>query len=272
MASATNSPSEFKLPDLVVLALILLPGFLSERVAAYYGISPSLSEIETVASALAFTLVNVACVIAGSKLWALIARRPQPSLAALFSPATPLLSMRFISSVLLVSVVTGLAWAYLDSHNLLFRARVSARSSRSPVWNTVFLEHTYPSRFYSHAIIAVASGAVYSGPVILYSQEETDGMVFLRPAFIDAPPATASESSQTSPPYAGRCRIPGGLLLFRTSIHSVAFRDPLKELVRACRDDEIAAFLRVLEKSPQASEARSSGKRTPSSERQKQPR
>ncbi len=101
-----NSQHEFKLPDLLVLALILLPGFVSERVAAYYGLSPSLSEIETVASALAFTLVNVACVIAASKLWAIIARRPQPSVATFFSPATPLLSMRFIGTVLLVSLFT----------------------------------------------------------------------------------------------------------------------------------------------------------------------
>lgn len=237
------SQDERKLPDLLLLAFILLPGFLSERVAAYYGISPSLSEIETIASALAFTLVNVACVLAGLKLWACLARRPQPSLATLLS--APLLSGRFIGSVLLVSVLTGLAWAYLDSHNLLFRANVSARSSRSPVWDTVLLEHTYPSRFYRHAIVAVDGGAVYSGPVILYSQEDAEGMVFLRPAFVEAPPAASPLPPQTAPPYTGRCRIPGGLLLFRTSIHSVAFRDPLKEVVRPCRDDEVAAFVQA---------------------------
>ena len=47
---ADVKPEPVKLPDVLVVAFTLLPGFLSERVAAYYSLSPRLSEVETVAS------------------------------------------------------------------------------------------------------------------------------------------------------------------------------------------------------------------------------
>lgn len=223
-----EAPESLKVPDVLAVALLLLPGFVSEGVIRYYGNSPQLSEVQTVASALVFTLFNLVIALG---LWRLIAsrKRQPPALTALL--ASPV----FLALLLAVSLLVGAAWTLADSRDWLFRFPLSARTSRTDVWGKAFQENVVHSK--RHTVVTLGDGRVFSGIVRFVSEGETDSAVFIRPAFVEL----VGEMPQ---PALLRCTIVGGLLVPKASIQTIAFRDPLKEVIPPCTDLQLAASLR----------------------------
>jgi hypothetical protein len=224
------------LPESFALAFMLLPGFLSEGVVRYYSTSTPLSEIETIASALTFTLLNAAIAVAVLRL---ITRTPLRN--ATRSPG-------FIALVILVSLVTGAAWTVIDSRGWLFSIPLTDRTSRSDVWDNAMQQSVTLAR--RQVLVTLVDGRVYSGIVYMMSESDPAHTLFLRPAFTEV-----ARSSSTGVAVE-RCAIVGGLLIPRAAIQLVAFRDPLKQQVAPCSDGDVAASLRGLPPATPASPAR----------------
>lgn len=223
-------PSDQKLPDTLTLVLVLLPGFVSEGVVRYYHASPKLSEVETVASALIFTLVDLALVLAIWRLSDVLRNRDSRPLSSLVE------SPVFLISLILVAMLAGGAWAVVDQRNLVFRILpLTERASRADVWDRAFQMSVVRGR--KHIVVRLTDGGVYSGVAASISEGESEAGIFLQPAFVEGIGTPPASRAATSP----RCAIAHGLLVPKASIQLVAFRDPLPYKVDRCSDVELTA-------------------------------
>lgn len=145
-----------KLPDAIWVAGLLLPGFITERVASYFATFPPQSDAELLSAALAFTLVDVLLAIAVvSLLGVCIAafRKPHavgPRMGLFDSFKNERrrrqLLLLFVPVQVAVAVAVGMTWARLEESNVFFRLASSSRSSRADVWYTVFHENAVRGR------------------------------------------------------------------------------------------------------------------------------
>lgn len=130
-----------KLPEALLLAILLFPGFISERVAAYLTTFPKQSDAEIVAGALSFTLFDLILTAAlmGLACYAIAAvkQRSWRTLPKLPRGYRPLLLPGAVA-LLVVSVGVGWLWAYVEENNLVYRALGTTRQSRSDTWTTAF--------------------------------------------------------------------------------------------------------------------------------------
>lgn len=147
-SAGPSEPAGVKLPESLLLVLLLFPGFVSERVANYFATFPSQSDTEVVVSALSFTLFNL--VIAWFVLWlmrlvAWVFRHPRSPKPSLLTGGRWLLAP-YAFVVLAVAVLVGWTWAYAESEDLVFEWLGTARQSRSDAWTTSFARNARRAR------------------------------------------------------------------------------------------------------------------------------
>jgi hypothetical protein len=165
-----------KWPDAVLTGLLLLPGFITIRVSEYYATGAKLSDVELVASALAFTLVAVvaALVICRGFDWA-CRRETATGTAALLRPL-------FLTTVVVVSAVLGYGWAWLDASDRAYVIAPTPRASRQPLWQWLFDTNAKQAEP-QFVKIVLEDGTTYFGPPTRYARSE-DGQeaLFIGPA------------------------------------------------------------------------------------------
>lgn len=161
-----------KLPDTLAIAMLLFPGFLSERVSEYFSTAPKLSDVQLVAAALAATVINLLLAM-------LLSPRLRKRHATQGLPFGLMFSrVDFLIKVFAISIVTGLVWAWIDSNNLLFRIHVSERTSRADPWETAL--HANARRDRPHFVRVVTKDVgTYHGNPLHYSQGGSDRTLVL---------------------------------------------------------------------------------------------
>ncbi len=152
--------------------LILMPGFITQRVYAYFATSEKLSDMEVVASALAFSIINFGIAVAA---WRTLARGREAERV----------HGGFIALVVGVSVFVGLAWAKVDSGGLIYKwSPITVRVSNTSPWATTFRENQ--KNWKALVRVHVKEGNIYHGYPHFFS-ENGDGhnQLFLMPAYIE---------------------------------------------------------------------------------------
>lgn len=155
--SPAVSPIVSHVPEAVLVACLLLPGFISERVAAYFTAFPPQSDAELVASALAFTLLDILLSLAllwivrtGLRLLRFLylglrnRRFIPPSWPSLYDTSGGFIAT-FALALLLTSITAGRVWALAEESNIVFRMTGSSRESRSDIWYTTFHDNALRS-------------------------------------------------------------------------------------------------------------------------------
>lgn len=196
-----------KLPDTLAIAILLFPGFLSERVSEYFSAGPKISDVQIVAAALAATVLNllVALLIAllfSRKMRRLVADRGL-SLGFLFA------RVDFLILVFVISIFNGLIWAAIDSSNVLFNSGVTQRASRADPWETVFRSNAKHEHRYFVRVVTKDLG-VYHGSPLYYPQGGTDRTLVLDLAQWELGSGKADERSHPDGSAVVRC-VPVGL-------------------------------------------------------------
>jgi hypothetical protein len=179
--------------------LILMPGFLTQRIYAYFATTTKASDFEVIASALAFSIVNFAIAVA---IWRIFGG----DLGAAGIPG------HFIALLLGVTVATGLAWVWVDSSGIVYRwAPVTSRVSNTSPWATSLRENVV--RWKAMVRVQVKDGDVYHGWPYYFSEDgEGKNQLFLKPAFLE---------DQTGCP-----RVKGpGVFLIEDQIKTIEFLD-----------------------------------------------
>lgn len=156
-----------KLPDSLLIVLLLFPGFLSERVASYLSTSPPLGDLELIASALAATLFNV--IMALGVICLLRRRRPHARMIA---------DGGFLAAVLVVSLLSGVGWAVIDSNNVVFGLHLTERASRAEPWETVFRANA-ASKDPDFVRVVTKGSGIYHGQPLYYPQGGSDKALVL---------------------------------------------------------------------------------------------
>jgi len=152
--------------------LILMPGFLTQRIYAYFATTSKLSDFEVVASALAFSIVNFVTALA---LWRLFRG----------SREAEHIHGGFIALLLGVTVAVGLAWVKIDSSAVIYRwLPVTSRVTNTSPWATSFRENLV--RWKAMVRVHVKDGNVYHGWPYYFSEEgEGKNQLLLKPAFVE---------------------------------------------------------------------------------------
>lgn len=229
------------MPDLLLLALILFPGFLTERTADYFAASPKIADVQLVVVALAATLLNlgITLILLRPLMGGWLGWRGKDIVGLLLSPS-------FVAVIASVSITSGIAWAYIDAGNWIFRAlNITDRISRADAWDTAFLENR--KRKCPQGIkgecpwfvrIITKDGEIYHGNPARYSQGGAERAIYLdfarrevlrvRPK--SAAKAAVSESKGVPDPREAVVCLPvgegdqGNLLVLREQIRLVEFR------------------------------------------------
>jgi hypothetical protein len=214
-----------KWPDAVSTAFLLLPGFITIRVSEYYSTGDKLSEVETVASALAFTLVTLVCALL---LW----RAGERVFSGVYSPISGVGQRApFLALIVTMAIGFGFLWAWADSHDVAYRVSPTRRVSRQPMWQWLFdsnAARTEP-RFVK---VMLEDGTTYFGPPARYSRSEGAETLYLEPAAKiegrkakdtkEGLKADGAEESMSS--KLRRCReVVGGVLVRKEAVDIVEF-------------------------------------------------
>jgi hypothetical protein len=234
-----------KVPDSLAVAILLFPGLLAERVAAYFIDTPKGEPLQLAASALAATLFALAVTL----VVAFCLRRwfPPADFRGLKLQQIALTPM-FIVSVTLVAIGTGFLWAYLESHDRLFLISPSDRISRRDVLSKS-LEHATAKGY--HARIVVADVGVFHGH-IRYIDPASGGGLYVDNAVIELADERASVrmKAELQKCKAAECRIPiacvnvgkgalGAVFLPMNRVRSIEFRPALDTEKRKDKAGEI---------------------------------
>jgi hypothetical protein len=256
--------SGLKVPDLLLLAIVLFPGFLTERVSEYFAASPKVADIQLVSFALAATLINlgITLLLVRPVLGDWLRWTGKNIVELVMLPS-------FIIAVSLVAVANGMLWAYVDAGNLIFGTlKVTDRVSRADPWDVAFLHNRQrecpdvikdkerqaakaknqpqPKSFAPcpwYVRVVTKDGEVYHGNPELYSQGGNERALYLEFARREVPKesAAAAKNRRTKPddPAAKPSADPrtpvvclpvgtpdgnGGLLLLKDQIRLIEFR------------------------------------------------
>jgi len=195
--------------EVLLLGLLLVPGVLTQLVAAYFVEAPALSGYEAVAAALAGTLLNVAIAIGGARAL----YRIFPGLD-FKGQALPQIAARpgFLVLVAIVSVLTGIAWAYVDGHDLLYgKVGVSDRVSRRDVLNKS-VKYAHNHKFLAR--LETVDGVIYHGHLEVFDPS-VNGAVLLTEAQQEVPEQRTVQRLNVELEKCGSsgCRIPVRCLL-----------------------------------------------------------
>ncbi len=234
-----------KVPDSVLLAILLFPGLLAERVAAYFVDTPKGEPFQLAASALAATLFAVAAtlvVAVGLRRWF-----PRSDFRGLKLHQIALMPT-FIIVVTVVAIGTGFLWAYLESHDRLFLVSPSDRISRRDVL-LKSLEHATKKSY--HARIVTADAGVFHGH-ILYIDPASSGGLYLDNAVVELADERASPrlKVELQKCKTAQCRISvacinvgkgarGAVFLPMDRVRSIEFRPALDTEKRKDKTGEI---------------------------------
>jgi hypothetical protein len=216
-----------KLPDQLALILLLLPGFVTQRISEYYSTGAKLSDIETLASALAFTLFDALITLA---IW----RGAEWFFGIGSTPALTRLVYRppFLALMLLVSTALGFAWAAADARNWLYLVSPTSRSTRQPLWDTRFSENarltvTSPEgpQIRKGLILVVGTdGAYYLGtPKLSSDAVDKEEALLLEPAAVIRPRPSRRAGEAVDNPGLASCRLSPSVLLQKNAIRVVEF-------------------------------------------------
>jgi len=208
------------MPEAILVALLLLPGFLTERIAAYFSSFPPQSDAELIASALAFTLVDLvaAWLLTGLLLSAVFIVR----LLASWVKGTAAPSFRaphrygviFIVIALAFGAALGRWWAWAEESDFFFHHFGSSRATRADVWYWVFHENAQRTaerarvwteakatcidapapdltktfalpKLVQYVRVVSTSGEVYEGSPSRFSGDRAAGSLFIEPASVE---------------------------------------------------------------------------------------
>ena len=157
--------------------LILLPGFVSARVARMMSARSQQSELERVIEALIFSFFTyvVYLVAFGPRLpleW-----RPEPNMPVHYSFQVFRFRLLFLAAV---ALLLGFLWGYVKGHDsllkLLRKCKLTDRTSRESVWNDVFVSLSGTVQ------IGIADGTMAIGWLARYSDTGDERAVFLEKA------------------------------------------------------------------------------------------
>jgi hypothetical protein len=245
-------------PDTLLIVFLLFPGFLAERVAEYFSSAPELKDFQLVAAAFGGTLAIV------SFTWAITYSFHKSFGWRGLSLQQLAIRPSFIVANAFISIVAGVAWAYVDSHGLIFRLGITERVSRRNAWEVAFVEN---ARRVSPMYVRVEteSGEVYHGYQAFFSQGMEDRSLLLKFARKEKRQISAKKQDESpniitllSPrdcTYVGTDK-EGQVLILKEQIKNVEFRpaafgpksneysceewrptEPLKELSKTHRAD-----------------------------------
>ena len=150
--------------------LILLPGFLSQRIAQYFGTQYTISDFDSIISSLAFTTINVL-------LSFLIFRVFKVD----YINNRNTVKQTFIIVVFIVSIFTGILWATIDRNDILYKTGLTTRVSKANAWTKVFTENDDWRAFVK--IHLKDDRQIIGWPQYRSEQQETDNILFLKPAY-----------------------------------------------------------------------------------------
>ena len=212
-------------PEALGLVALLFPGFLTLSAAEYFAFAPKLDGVQLVAAAFSATLldVSIAAVPPLIALWLLRRRKGRRSLPQL------LVHPGFVLWLVLVSLSTGVAWAYLDSRGTLYKFRVTERASRADVWSVAFSENARkdPPQYVR---VTTALGIVYHGNPRYFAEGDEDYALLLTSARREVVVQPRAKARQGRADQAVEC-IPvgvnerdGAVLILKDQIRVVEFR------------------------------------------------
>ena len=150
--------------------LVLLPGFLSQRIVHYFGTQYTVSSFDAIISALAFTTINVVLSIPIGRLSKIeIVNKDN------------YVNQKFIIIVFIVSIFTGFCWATIDRNDLLYETGLTTRTSSAHAWTKIFKEN---DRWKAFVKIRLKDDRQYIGwPHYRSEQQEQNNILFLKPAY-----------------------------------------------------------------------------------------
>ncbi len=197
----------------LLVLLILLPGFVSARIARMMSARSPMSELERITEALIFSFFTyvIYLVLFGPRLpleW-----HADANVSVHYAVQVFRLRVFFLG---IFSIVLGLGWGYVKGHDLLLKVlrkcKLTQRTSRESVWNDVFVSLSGTVQ------VGLADGTSATGWLGRYSDTGEERALFLEKASWIAEDGTTTQ-------------IPGsGLLLTEKSeIKYVMFLDGVQK-------------------------------------------
>ena len=171
--------------------LIILPGFFSQKIYQYFFKEYKGSDVDTIFTALSFTLINF--LLAYPCFLFVSGIRDRKTKRETDFKSSPL----FLTIIFIISIFTGLGWALVESKGWLFEIGITEKYSRYDVWTKVFStneegvkslplpDNKDPNKWESAFIkVELDNGKEYMGWPLYYSwQDEKNNSIFLKPAF-----------------------------------------------------------------------------------------
>jgi hypothetical protein len=161
--------------------LALLPGFISQRIAYYFGTQYKTTDLDSIISGLAFAVVNFMIAIPIGKIFKIGILKENKSI-----------DQKFVVVVFIVSIITGMSWAIIDRNDLLYKINLTSKASRSHVWTKIFREYEgvqenkdKNEKYMVFVRILLSNGKAYFGyPHYRSEQQATDNIIMLKPAYL----------------------------------------------------------------------------------------
>ena len=191
--------------------MVLLPGFLSQRISHYFGTQYKRSDIDTIVSALVFTLLNAAIAALFCRIFKIDLQRNEK------------LTNSFVIIVFIASIVTGTGWTLIDRNDLLYKAGFTSRVSQAHIWTKIFRTNLKDENWQAAVKVDLKNSKSYIGWPRYYSeQQEQNNIVFLSPAYTLCP--------------SGKCKkLNGpGVLLFEREMSYIEFHKIPKAADHPC--------------------------------------
>jgi hypothetical protein len=149
---------------------VLLPGFLSQRIAHYFGTQYSVSSFDAIISALAFTTINYMLSLPIGRCLKIETTNEENHV-----------NQKFIIIVFIMSIITGFGWATIDRNDILYKAGLTTRTSSAHAWTKIFTDN---DRWKAFVKIRLKDDREFIGwPHYRSEQQEQNNILFLSPAY-----------------------------------------------------------------------------------------
>jgi hypothetical protein len=151
----------------IKVLISLIPGFLSQRIAYYFGNVYTQSTLNDIVTALIFTMVNFMLAIPLSSL-----------VGATRKDSDGNMTKVFLALMCGVALVTGISWAMLERNNVFLNLRLTSKVSQANIWTYLFYEYRGFVR------VELKNDEIYVGWVRFNSdQQESNNLLFLKPVW-----------------------------------------------------------------------------------------
>ncbi len=162
--------------DYFVALLLLMPGFLSRQIMAYFGNPPKGGEFEIIASSLALSLFifTVETLLQGG--FRRIRRKRN-----IEEEDSARISSSFVGLLLIISIVSGIGAAWVDSRGFVYKSlSPTPRISRTRPWVTMW-ERCRPT----WARVTLSDGRKYFGYMVYYSEGDENTELVLNRVYLE---------------------------------------------------------------------------------------